>query len=228
MLTYVSRFISGGLEPFWPHVFLLSSSVLASIAVGAGIIFERPKYSPSVHRIAFWLIVGGIVVEATCTIFLFVFDEGTSDAQQSKIIVLETRLAEFLEPRKLSQGQKDRIIQAIKQFPPVSFVVMTVPEEEPWELVLEISTTLKDNGWKWEPFPEGAGYLVWQPIKLDLPPEGMTISNRFVLTVPPSLQGVARALSAALTDPSIVGMEEVPVLVSPKATRMTIIAGTKR
>jgi len=63
--------------------------VVASIAVGVGIIFERPKYSAAVHRVAFWLVVTGIVVEAICTIFLFVFDEGISSAQQSKIIVLE-------------------------------------------------------------------------------------------------------------------------------------------
>jgi hypothetical protein len=92
MLTYVSRFLSGDFEPFWPHVALLSLAVLSSIAVGGGIIFERPKYPPSVHRVAFWLVVGGIAVEAVCTIFLFVFDEGISGAQQSKIIELEIKL----------------------------------------------------------------------------------------------------------------------------------------
>jgi hypothetical protein len=69
MLTYVSRFWSGGFEPFWPHVLLLSLSVLASFGVGAGIIFENPKYSAAVHRVAFWLVVAGVVVEAICTIF---------------------------------------------------------------------------------------------------------------------------------------------------------------
>ncbi|MFZ1964848.1 MAG: hypothetical protein WAU78_15520 [Roseiarcus sp.] len=84
-LTYVSAFISGTMDPLWPHVGLLSVSVAASVAVGAGIIFEGQKYSPYVHRVAFWLVVVGIVFEAVCTIFLFVFDEGISSAQQSRI-----------------------------------------------------------------------------------------------------------------------------------------------
>jgi hypothetical protein len=208
------------------HLWLLGLAVFSTFVVAKGIIWEHG--SLEVREIADKLVIWGVIAEAACTVLLFIFDEGISHAQQSKIVAVEARIAEFLEPRKLSQGQKDRISQLIKRFPPVSFVVMTVPEEEPWELVLEISTTLKDNGWKWEPFPEGAGYLVWQPRKLDWPPEGMTISNRFVLTVPPSLQDVAEALSAALTDPRITGMEDVPAIVSPKATRMIIIAGTKR
>jgi hypothetical protein len=73
-------------------VVLLSISVLSSIAVGVGIILERPKYSPAVHKVAFWLVVVGIGFEAVCTIFLFVFDEGISNAQQDKIITLETKL----------------------------------------------------------------------------------------------------------------------------------------
>lgn len=91
MFTSASKFFSGELDPFWPHVVLLSVAVLASIAVGAGIIFERPKYSAAVHRIAFWLVVSGIAIEAVCTIFLFVFDEGISQAQQNKIISLSAR-----------------------------------------------------------------------------------------------------------------------------------------
>ena len=85
MLTYASRFLSGDLEPFWPHVALLLVAVLSSIAVGVGIILERPKFSPAVHRVAFWLVVVGIGFEAVCTIFLFVFDEGISNKQQAEI-----------------------------------------------------------------------------------------------------------------------------------------------
>jgi hypothetical protein len=108
-LTYVSILLSGEVSPFWRHVCLLSFSVAASVAVGAGIIFERPKYSPSVHRVAFWLVVVGIAVEAVCTIFLFVFDEGISHAQQSKIISLE----EYISGRRMTKGEFDAI-QALK------------------------------------------------------------------------------------------------------------------
>ena len=95
ILTYLSKWDSGELPPFWPHFWLLSFSVLASFAVGIGILFERPKHSDSVHRIAFWLVMGGIAIEACCTIFLFVFDEGISSAQQSTMISLE-------EPRDIN------------------------------------------------------------------------------------------------------------------------------
>ena len=101
MLTYLSNFFSGGVDSTWPHIILLSVTVLASFAVAAGIIFESPKYSETIHRVATRLVIGGVAVEAVCTIFLFVFDEGISNAQQSKIIALEMRLA----PRSLTAEQ---------------------------------------------------------------------------------------------------------------------------
>ncbi len=113
MLTYISGFLSGMVDPLWPHVCLLSFSVAASVAVGAGIIFERPKYSESIHRVAFWLVVVGIVVEAVCTIFLFVFDEGISSAQQSKIIALETQIA----PRWLNPDQQKSLKALLAKYP---------------------------------------------------------------------------------------------------------------
>src|ERR1700724_2043035 len=85
MLTYLSHFFSGEVDPGWPHGILLSATVLASFAVAAGILLERPKYSESVHRVATWLVLSGVAVEAFCTIVLFVFDEGISNAQQDKI-----------------------------------------------------------------------------------------------------------------------------------------------
>jgi len=133
MLTYVSRFLSGDLEPFWPHVTLLSLAVLASIAVGGGIIFERPKYPPSVHRVAFWLVVGGIAVEAVCTIFLFVFDEGISNSQQAKIIALETQIA----PRSLSDDDQVRISESLKPFSGLTVWVIAYPTDVEGKLFAE-------------------------------------------------------------------------------------------
>src|SRR4029077_19635229 len=54
MLTYLSAALSVGVSPFWPHLILLSVSVLAGVAVGAGIIFEAPEYSAATHRKAKW------------------------------------------------------------------------------------------------------------------------------------------------------------------------------
>jgi hypothetical protein len=99
MVTYLSAVLSGTAEPFWPHCVLISISVLASFAVAGGIIFESPKYSPATHRVATWLVIGGVAVEALCMVSLFAFDEAISSAQQEKIIALETKLA----PRTLSR-----------------------------------------------------------------------------------------------------------------------------
>jgi hypothetical protein len=101
MLTYLSALFSGTTEPFWPHLILISGSVLAGIAVGAGILLESNEYSTSVHRLANWLVIVGVVIESVCTVCLFVFDEGISGAQQSKIIALETKhldRSKILEP----------------------------------------------------------------------------------------------------------------------------------
>jgi hypothetical protein len=78
-------------DPFWPHIVLVPLSVVAAIAVGAGIVFERPKYPAAVHHIAFWLVVAGVAIESLCTVMLFVTDERISQAQQDKIIALSAR-----------------------------------------------------------------------------------------------------------------------------------------
>jgi hypothetical protein len=79
MSTYLSAVLSGTAEPFWPHLLLLSISIAAAFTVGAGILLEAPKYSAAIHRLAIWLVLGGIAVESVCTVFLFVFDERISN-----------------------------------------------------------------------------------------------------------------------------------------------------
>src|SRR5437868_1817550 len=119
MLTYLSAFFDGTAEPFWPHFWLLTISIVAAFGVGAGIILESPKYSASTHRIATGLVLGGIAIESLCTVCLFAFDEGISNAQQStiraqndKIIALETRLV----PRTLSEAQVKLLTEKMKSF----------------------------------------------------------------------------------------------------------------
>jgi hypothetical protein len=89
MLAYLSALFPDTSWPFWPHFWLLTVSVLASFAVGAGIILESTEYSAAVHRVAKWLVISGVVVEAACTVTLFVFDEKISGAQQSRIESLD-------------------------------------------------------------------------------------------------------------------------------------------
>ena len=70
------------------HGVLLAAGIVASLIVAVGIVLEEPKWS-----IANVLVIGGVAIEAVCTLLLFGFDEGISEVQQSKIISLETRIA---------------------------------------------------------------------------------------------------------------------------------------
>jgi hypothetical protein len=107
--TYVSGLWAGTEDPFWPHLILLSGSVLAGIAVGAGILYERPKYSEAVHGVATWLVIVGVAVESVCTISLFAIDERISGTQQSTIIALESNIA----PRRLTPEQRSSFADAL-------------------------------------------------------------------------------------------------------------------
>jgi hypothetical protein len=143
--TYLSGLWSGNSDAFWPHLILLSGSVLAGIAVGAGIIFESPRYSASIHRIATWLVISGVFVESLCTICLFVVDERISDGQNAKIITLESRLS----ARTLSDSDIDHLQVALRKFAGQRFAIATYPEaNEPSNLARVIKDRiLIPSGW---------------------------------------------------------------------------------
>lgn len=82
----MSGFFSGSLDPFWPHSVLLTIAVLSSFAVAAGIVLENPKWS-----LANALVIGGVAIEAACTLLLFGFDEGISGKQQLEILTATDR-----------------------------------------------------------------------------------------------------------------------------------------
>ncbi len=147
MLTYLNALLSGAVDPFWPHVVLLTTSVVAGIAVGAGIIFESSEYSAAVHRVAKWLVIVGIAIESLCTISLFVFDKGISNAQQSKIIELETRIA----PRDLTDTQQKEIADKLKPFAGMHFDLEMTPRIEIMKLLDKIENALLLAGWKEQP-----------------------------------------------------------------------------
>jgi hypothetical protein len=145
MLIYLSLFFSGEVDPFWPHVILLSVSVLASFAVGAGIIFESPKYSAHVQHVAMWGVIAGVVVEAACTITLFAFDEGISNAQQDKIVNLETRLAS----RSLSDLQIEAVAKRLEPFAGQKFALITYwNNPESYALTNRVFEALKKANWE--------------------------------------------------------------------------------
>jgi hypothetical protein len=145
MLTYLSNFFSGEVDPTWPHAVLLSITVLASFAVAAGIVFESPKYSESIHRIATMLVIVGVAVEAVCTIVLFVFDEGISSAQQSKIISLEKQIA----PREIDGPAFTEIV---RNGPKAKIELLYVREDpDSYQLALQIFWYLSNAGWDCRP-----------------------------------------------------------------------------
>ena len=99
------------------HVYLLSGDVLATIAVGLGIIWEHGP--PEVQRVANRLVIGGVIVETVCSIWLFAYDENISSGQQSvitsqnnQIIALEKQIA----PRQLSFPQQFAIGATLVHF----------------------------------------------------------------------------------------------------------------
>jgi hypothetical protein len=137
---HISTFFSGEVSSFWPHAVLLTTSVLASGAVAWGIIRE----AENLWSLTTLLVVGGVALEAICTLFLFGFDEGISKAQQSKIIALERQLA----PRSITAEGQKRVATAVKDFAGQKFEGMVggaVPDA--WGLWIEIRDTLIRAKW---------------------------------------------------------------------------------
>jgi hypothetical protein len=92
-------------NPSFMHGSLLFVGIVASVCVAIGIVLESPKWS-----LANVLVIGGVAIEAVCTLLLFGFDEGISSAQQLKIIALEKRLA----PRVLDSNDRESMIAKLR------------------------------------------------------------------------------------------------------------------
>jgi hypothetical protein len=130
---------------------LLVFAVLASFAVAAGIVLESPHWS-----IANALVIGGVAIEAVCTLLLFGFDEGISGAQQAKIVTLETRLA-F---RSLSDEQFNDLIQQLKPSSGQHFDIVTYwKNPEAKAITGRIYDTLTKAGWIYDK-PELAEFIL--------------------------------------------------------------------
>jgi hypothetical protein len=70
-------------------VYLLAGDILATIAIGFGIIWEHGP--PDVRVIANRLVIGGVAIETLCSALLFAYDANTIGAQNEKIIAMEAR-----------------------------------------------------------------------------------------------------------------------------------------
>lgn len=134
----MSGFFSGSLGPFWPHALLLTAAIAASFAVAAGIVLENPKWS-----LANVLVVGGVAVEAACTLLLFGFDEGISSRQQEKIVILETAVG----GRQLDAEQITSIANALKGFAGRRiFISSYAGDAEGVRLALQLKKAVEDAG----------------------------------------------------------------------------------
>ena len=161
----MSEFFSGSIAPFWPHSILLTAAIASSFAVAAGIVLENPKLS-----LANVLVVGGVTIEAVCTLLLFGFDEGISGRQQStieeqnsQIIALEMQIA----PRRLSKDQFEAIQEIKGKVQSVSVLAQASCLECAF-FSFEIVMALQEAGVsvKWYPGRIDAG---WKGIYIFLP-----------------------------------------------------------
>jgi hypothetical protein len=192
---------------------LLYGAVLGGILVGAGIVWEAKKLD-----VATAIVVVGVVLEAVCTIWLFVTDESISRAQQS-------RIEQLLAHRTLSPEQRKRIA-ALAQFPAGSFITV-MADAESWDFVMEIGTTLQALGWTWKPCA-GGGLGPMQPLDTR-PASCLSILDHIEIDVTPESEMFGKALADAIREPSIIGIDDVRVAVRPAANKTIIVyVGTKR
>jgi hypothetical protein len=87
---------------FFAHCLLIGGEVLATVAVGLGILWEAPEQPKERHLIATRLVIWGIVFETLCSVGLFAFDEAISHVQQEKIIALSPRELDSISRAKIA------------------------------------------------------------------------------------------------------------------------------
>lgn len=131
------------------HVYLLAGDVLATWAVGIGILWESEALITR-HEMARGLVFWGVVLETVCSLALFTFDEGISSAQQStietqrlKIIGLETEIT----PRTLTADQQTEMAEAFRPFSGLSVFLIVYPTDvEARRLAAQLRDALRKAG----------------------------------------------------------------------------------
>jgi len=139
------------------HLYLLSLSVLSAIVCVIGIRWEA-KGPLNVHTVAARLVIGGVAIESLCTICLFVFDEGISASQQSKIIALETHFVPRYATPALRRRLNDGVLPLFpKDRPPAVGAVPATKDNA--DFAIEIASILG------APLNEGAAQIQVGPVK---------------------------------------------------------------
>jgi hypothetical protein len=219
MYTYWSNFFSGVLDPTWPHILLIGGSLVGGALVGLGVILEAHKIL-SLPTLSVFI---GIVLEAICTLLLFGFDEGISskqqstvEAQQEKIIALETKLA----ARSFSSPQAADIAGRLKPFSPLTFQIIPYwDDKESFELANRIDVILENIGWKLENptrFTMLAGVVAGVVVSVDKRASG-------------NARNAAKELASALTANGVDAKEreEEDPTTNPPSERINMSVGIK-
>lgn len=193
---------------FWVHFCLIGGDILATAAVGWGIIWEAPEQSARRHRIAKQLVIWGIVAESLCSVGLFAFDEGISQrqadfirSQNNELIELESEnllLYKASLPRRVGigdivvNGKRDErgnaLYREMKKFPGTRVLIQSVPDFEAQTLAGDIFAVAKQAGWTPEIISEKdshipSGYLNAPFFDVEV----ITLEESPVSDVPPGL-----------------------------------------
>jgi hypothetical protein len=115
----------------WPHLLLLGGATFGGVLVGIGILKESETWN-----VAAILVLIGVIIEPIFTLWLFVYDENISRAQQSTIVALETTLS----PRVVEQAKAGSILA---KFSDMRFIVFSNSDSEPTRTAAQIRYLLR-------------------------------------------------------------------------------------
>jgi hypothetical protein len=207
-----NAFIHGELDPLPVHVVLIGIAILAEIAVARGIVLEAPPPEKRSKREKWGirLVLWGVILSALFTILLFVFDEGISNRQQARIIVLESPRTfspstEFASVGKQYLAGIEFDLTAENSFEPMTLALAVRKQLLAIGMVERLSNA--SNHWS----PPNGGLPVGEIIR-----PGIAVRSCDSQTAESNRPTPARILGALLSDSGL-GSKEAPVFVEPAA-----------
>jgi hypothetical protein len=230
MATIFNKFASGKLDSTFWHSILLFGAILGDVLVAGGVILE--SWPPKDRRA--WIGLGpvffGVIMSATFTVLLFVFDEGISNVQSVKIAELNWQAATLqfenltlqrvMLPRHVGvigineSPKAEEYFAGMQRFSGTTVLIQAVPEAEAQNLKNEIAIAVHEFGRHPEFIDEKTSHLSPPQIR-----EGIEIFVAGVMGEHPNPspspaqqktgQG-AYALASALTKAGL-GIGDIPI-----------------
>jgi hypothetical protein len=108
----------------------------------------------------------------------------------------------------------------------MSFVTITVADDESWGFGIEIGRLLRSNGWNWLPCDGPLSKL--QGTDPTVPLFCWTIVTGIQIDGSKNRRDAVYSLVDALKDPAVIGMENVRPEISEAFPTIAIMVGTKR